>query len=182
MDETVTIRHGIQRGSIASIDRVDLIDAGIRISLKLRSSVPEEQPGANDSSLTITRVFPMQIRRRGFEMRLLIVGNRAPAPLADLALIKAIARGHLWADDLLTARVESVAALARREGVLPNYVRRLTRLVYRFRESSKPSSPVASLPSSQRRCSLNASNYPFSGASRRTQSAANSSRCKLYQH
>ena len=74
------------------------------------------------------RVFPMQIRRRGFKMRLVIQGNRAPAPLADLALIKAIARGRQWADDLLAGRAESVAAIARREGVRPNYVRRLTRI------------------------------------------------------
>jgi site-specific DNA recombinase len=72
----------------------------------------------------------MQIRRRGFEMRLVIQGNRAPAPLADLRLIKAIARGRQWADDLLAGRVQSVAAIAKREGVLPNYVRRLTRLAF----------------------------------------------------
>jgi hypothetical protein len=45
----------------------------------------------------------MQIRRRGFEMRLVIQGSRAPAPLADLALIKVIAKGRRWADDLLAA-------------------------------------------------------------------------------
>jgi len=42
----------------------------------------------------------------------------------------AIARGRQWADDLLAGRVESVAAIAKREGVLPNYVRRLTRLAF----------------------------------------------------
>jgi site-specific DNA recombinase len=72
----------------------------------------------------------MQIRRRGFEMRLIIQGSRAPALLVDLALLKAIARGRQWADDLLTGRVESLAAIAKREGVLPNYVRRLTRLAF----------------------------------------------------
>jgi hypothetical protein len=113
------------------VDRVDLIDAGIRVSLKLPSSVLEEQQSANAITLTLARVFPMQIRRRGFEMRLLIHGSRAPASLADLALIKAIARGPQWADDLLAGRVESVAAIAKREGVLPNYVRRLTRLAFR---------------------------------------------------
>jgi hypothetical protein len=114
----------------ALVDRVDLINTGIRVSLKLPSSITEEQHGANSTALTITRVFPMQIRRRGFEMRLVLQGSRAPAPLADLALIKAIARGRQWADDLLSDRVESVAAFARREGVLPNYVRRITRLAF----------------------------------------------------
>jgi len=114
----------------ALVDRVDLIDAGIRVSLKLPNSFSEKRHGTNATALTITRVFPMQIRRRGFEMRLVLQGSRAPAPLADLALIKAIAKGRKWADDLLSGRAESVAALARREGVLPNYVRRLTRLAF----------------------------------------------------
>ena len=57
----------------------------------------------------------MRTRRRGFEMRLVIQGNRTPAPLADLTFIKVIARGRLWADDLLTGRAESIAAIASRE-------------------------------------------------------------------
>ena len=114
----------------ALVDRVELIDKGIRVSIKVPNSVTEEQYGANATALTISRVFPMQIRRRGFEMRLVIQGSHASAPLADLALIKAIARGRQWADDLLAGRVESVAAIAKREGVLPNYVRRLTRLAF----------------------------------------------------
>ena len=103
---------------------------GIRVSVMLRNSMAVEQRGANAAELTITRVFPMQIRRRGFEMRLVIQGSRAPAPLVDLALMKAIARGRQWSDDLLAGRVESVLAIAKREGVLPNYVRRLTRLAF----------------------------------------------------
>jgi hypothetical protein len=114
----------------ALVDRVDLIDTGLRVSLKLPYSITEEQQGANATELTITRVFPMQIRRRGFEMRLVIQGSRASAPLVDLALMKAIARGRQWADDLLAGRVESVAVIAKRDGVLPNYVRRLTRLAF----------------------------------------------------
>jgi hypothetical protein len=114
----------------ALVDRVDLIGAGIRVSLRLPSPIMEEQHGGNDTALSIMRVFLMEIRRRGFEMRLVIQGKRAPAPLADLALIKASARGLQWADDLLTGQMESVAALARREGVLPNYVRRVTRLAF----------------------------------------------------
>ena len=111
----------------ALVDRVDLIDADIRVSLKLPHSV---EHGANATALSIMRVFPMQIRRRGFEMRLVLQGSRAPSPLADLVLIKAIAQGRHWADDLLSGRVESIAAIARREGVLPNYVRSLTRLAF----------------------------------------------------
>jgi site-specific DNA recombinase len=114
----------------ALIERADLTDAGLRVSLKLEIEFSEEPHGANASKLTLTREFPMQIRRRGFEMRLVIRGSSEPAPVVDLTLLKAISRGRRWADDLLAGRVESVAELARREGVLPNYVRRLTRLAF----------------------------------------------------
>ena len=114
----------------AMVDRVDLIETGVRVSLKLPNTIAEQQQDATGTELTITRVFPMQIRRRGFEMRLVIQGSRAPAPLADLALMKAIARGRQWSEDLLAGRVESVALIAKREGVLAHYVRRLTRLAF----------------------------------------------------
>jgi hypothetical protein len=74
----------------------------------------EPRPRANAAELVITRVFPMKLRRRGFEMRLIIGGIGAPAPRADRALLRAIARGYQWSDDLLTGRVESVAVLAER--------------------------------------------------------------------
>jgi len=98
----------------ALVYRVDLIDAGIRVSLKLPIGT-EVQQGENTSELTVTRVSPMQIRRRGFEMRLVIRGSRAPAPLIDLALMKANVRGRQYSDDLLAGRVESVAEIASRE-------------------------------------------------------------------
>jgi site-specific DNA recombinase len=112
------------------VDRVDLTDTGIRVSLKLPNSIPEKQQDANATKLTVTRAFPMQIRRRGFEMRLVIPGSRVPAPPVDLALLKAIARGRQWSDDLLAGRVASFAAIAEREEIQPNYVRRLIRLAF----------------------------------------------------
>ena len=44
--------------------------------------------------------------------------------------MKAIARGYQSSDDLHASPVESVAVAAEREGVLANYVRRLTRLAF----------------------------------------------------
>jgi hypothetical protein len=67
--------------------------------------------GANAAELTITRVFPVQIKRRGFEMRLVIQGSRASAPLVDPALMQAITRGRQWADDLFDRAREAGAHL-----------------------------------------------------------------------
>ncbi len=115
---------------ITLIDRVDLIDLGIRVSLKLPHSITGEQQGANATELTITRVFPMQIRRRGFEMRLVIEGTGSPAAHADPALLKLVARAHRWSDDLLSGRVRSVAEIAARERLGARHVRRLLRLAF----------------------------------------------------
>ena len=80
--------------------------------------------------MVITRFFPMTIRRRGVEMRLVIEGNRAHAARADSALLKVVARARQWSEDLLMGRARSVAEIADREGVTDRYVRRLMRLAF----------------------------------------------------
>jgi site-specific DNA recombinase len=61
-------------------------------------------------------------------MRLVIGGNRAHAPRADSALLKAVARARQWSEHLLMGRAQSVAEIAERDGVADRYVRRLMRL------------------------------------------------------
>jgi hypothetical protein len=63
-------------------------------------------------------------------MRLVIEGNRAPAPQTDLALLKAVARAHQWSENLLIGQASSIAEVAEREGVGARYVRRLMRLAF----------------------------------------------------
>ena len=63
-------------------------------------------------------------------MRLVIKGNSTPAPRADSALLKAVARAHQWSDDLLSGRVRSIEGIAERERVGARYVRRLMRLAF----------------------------------------------------
>jgi hypothetical protein len=112
------------------VDRVDLIDTGIRLTLKLPMPPRDRPPAESAIHLMITRVVPMQIKRRGVEMRLIIEGNDAPALRADLTLLKAVARAHRWSDDLLSGRAKSIAEVAGREGVSPRYVRQLMRLAF----------------------------------------------------
>jgi site-specific DNA recombinase len=114
----------------ALVDRVDLTDTGIRVSLKVPTPELVTRPAANAQELIVTRLFPMTIRRRGVEMRLLIEGNRVHAPRADSALLKAVARAQQWSEDLLMGRAQSVVEIAEREGVTDRYVRRLTRLAF----------------------------------------------------
>jgi hypothetical protein len=48
----------------------------------------------------------------------------------DLTLIKAIARGHAWFDELATGRARSLQELANREGITRRYIRRLVNLAF----------------------------------------------------
>jgi hypothetical protein len=114
----------------ALVDRVDLSETGIRVSLKLPIPETTSRLAANANELIIARFLPMTVRRRGVEMRLVIKGNGAPAPRADSALLKAVARARQWSEDLLAGRAQSVAEIAERERVDSRYVRRLLRLAF----------------------------------------------------
>jgi hypothetical protein len=114
----------------ALVERVDLTDASVRVLLKVPITDAREQPLGNAGELTLTRVFPMRIRRRGVEMRLVIEGSGEPAARADLALLKTVARARQWSEDLLSGRAQSVAEIAERKGVGARYVRRLLRLAF----------------------------------------------------
>jgi hypothetical protein len=51
-------------------------------------------------------------------------------PKPDAALIKAIARGRAWFDELATGRAPSLQALAKRDGITRRYIRRLVGLAF----------------------------------------------------
>jgi DNA invertase Pin-like site-specific DNA recombinase len=93
-------------------ERVELSRGGIRVSLKLLLSAVAGGGSSPSSHLALTRFIPMQMKRRGIEMRMVLEGDPRPSRI-DLPLLKAVARARRWADDLLAGRVESVDELAR---------------------------------------------------------------------
>jgi hypothetical protein len=65
----------------------------------------------------MTRFIPIEMQRRGVEIRLVTEGESARAPRPDPALLKAIARGHRWFHELASGRTASIREIAKREGV-----------------------------------------------------------------
>ena len=108
------------------IDRVDLGQDDLRLSIKL----PFSNTGAPDGSshLSIKRHVPMQIRRRGVELRLVVNGGASASRKTDQSLLRAVARAHCWFDDLVNGR--SMVAIAKGNGVGKQYVSRLIRLAF----------------------------------------------------
>ena len=111
------------------VDRIELCDDGIRVTLKIR--VPCSRAGVQTNSiLDLSRFVPLKMKRRGVETRIIIAAGDEPARKVDSALLKAVARARVWFDELASGRVRSLAEIARNEDVGKRYVERLSRLAF----------------------------------------------------
>jgi site-specific DNA recombinase len=70
----------------------------------------------------------VSVKRRGVETRLVLRDTQQNAARCDPALIKAIARGRAWFEELASGRARSLRDLAKRNGVSRRYIRRLVGL------------------------------------------------------
>lgn len=100
----------------ALVDRVDMKADGFRIAVQLPLGT---------SHLKLTRFVPMQMRRRGVELRMIIGGKQSKA---DPVLLKALARGHRWFEMLKGGKL--VPQIAREERIQIGYVRRILQLAF----------------------------------------------------
>jgi site-specific DNA recombinase len=105
------------------IERVELSREGVRLSLKLPLPPTDGNSGGVDH-LALNKFVPMQMKRRGVELRLVLEGDATPCRV-NLPLLKAVARARRWSQDLLSGQVKSVGELAKREGIDRRSVRRL---------------------------------------------------------
>ena len=76
------------------INRVELRHDGIRLSINLPLVASEKLVGRGPTHLKLTRLIPMQMRRRGIEMKFVMDGGSKASPRTDPALLKMIARAH----------------------------------------------------------------------------------------
>jgi site-specific DNA recombinase len=84
----------------------------------------------SDSAIELTAA--VAFKRRGVETKLVLPGlaQRNHSSRCDPALIKAIARGRTWFEELATGRARSLEELARRDGITRRYIRRLLCLAF----------------------------------------------------
>ncbi|HTE85133.1 MAG TPA: hypothetical protein VK821_10400 [Dehalococcoidia bacterium] len=90
-------------------------------------------PAAHDDDAPLISVEkPITSLRRGSETRLVVDGsdNLAEAGHFDPSLVKAIARGHVWFDELVGGRAESIAQIAKRECVTDRYVSQMIEFAF----------------------------------------------------
>jgi DNA invertase Pin-like site-specific DNA recombinase len=120
-----------QTAAIAAlVDRVELKSDGIRVSIKLPIAGVVKSGAQLPDQVAIARSFPMQLKRRGVELRMIVGDHNRSAAIVDLSLLKAVARAHRWFDEISTGKARSLAAIAAREGLSVRYVGRLIRLAF----------------------------------------------------
>jgi len=110
------------------IDRAEVATDGIRLSIRVPSEERAESPNAPSSFLCFKRYLPLQVRRRGHKMRLVVGGGSASK--VDSAILKAVARANQWLAELLSGRSSSLVEIGRRAGVGKRYVSRIIRLAF----------------------------------------------------
>jgi hypothetical protein len=106
----------------------DAITIRVRRSPLLGGAVmPPASENPSDSPIELTA--PVAFRRRGVEMRL-VLPRQNDRSRCDPTLIKAIARGRAWFEELAAGRARSLRELAERDGITRRYVRRLVDLAF----------------------------------------------------
>lgn len=71
---------------------------------------------------------PLAIRKRGAQTRLVIGNGENSDTAPDEALLTVLARGHDWANRLITGEAKSVSEIAEAEGMTASYVSHVIRL------------------------------------------------------
>jgi hypothetical protein len=104
------------------VTRLDLRKDGIEISMNLQSLLSRAAIEPAPWS-THTRFVPLQIKRRGFAMRL-VIGGEVSTRKIDLTLLRAVARGHRWFNELISGRAAFAREIAARERVNERFIRR----------------------------------------------------------
>lgn len=128
--QTVVERVAVQEQSIdIALNRAALRDV-LMTAGGLASPYDARDPPMQDRPIVLT--VQAQLMRRGLEMRLVIPSDepKSPSPRPSQALIKAIARGRNWYEQLIARDKVSLTDLADESGVNDRYTSRILRAAF----------------------------------------------------
>ncbi len=106
------------------IDRIELRANEVRVALKN----PSDEPTAHNKPADI--ILPFVVNKRGVETQLHVPGNGRAILKPDSTIVHALARTHLWRIWFERGKVNSLAAVADREGCTEAYVRKLLPIAF----------------------------------------------------
>ena len=101
----------------------------MQLLLELPIATSQSDEKSSQDHISLSRVFPMEMKRRGVEMRMVLEGD-CKSIRFDRPLIKAVARARRWSNQVLSGQVPSIRAIARQERIAPRHVRDLLPLAF----------------------------------------------------
>ena len=116
------------------VEQITVDEKTIIIKLRRGFLLGEDVPSsaseaASDSAVELTAA--VAFTRRGAETKLVQgLAQQTHNSRCDPALIKAIARGRAWFEELATGHARSLQELAKRDGISRRYIRRLVGLAF----------------------------------------------------
>jgi DNA invertase Pin-like site-specific DNA recombinase len=124
MEAAATRREAVHR----MVSRVLVSDTELNVEVKLSAVLPEGAAPARGVPHRLK--MPIELIRRNGETAVVVAGDSRHATKPDPVLVKAIARGITWFEQLAFGRVETVSAIAKRERVTDRYVSRMIELAF----------------------------------------------------
>lgn len=92
----------------------------LHLNLTLDALLPAEARQATEP-LLLSKIVPIQLRRRGVEMRMVVEQATKP-PHVDPPMISLIAKGHIWFEQWLKGEITGYKDIVEREGISASYV------------------------------------------------------------
>ncbi len=111
------------------VTKVEVRTDLIRLSMNLHALLA----GVGEASLkpiTLEKDLPIQLRRRGVEMRLVISGVQKNQVVVDSQMVRTIAKGHVWFEDWLHGRIKSYKDIVAKEGISASYAGDVMKLAF----------------------------------------------------
>ena len=110
----------------AKSESIDVMVDRRALRRRLLEEESSEDDADNECAEPLTLVVPAHLNKMGHELRLVFEDKGvATAGQRDVGLIGKIAQGRLWYDELISGRMPSIAAIARREKLHDSHVARI---------------------------------------------------------
>jgi hypothetical protein len=127
--ETQIAAPATRRDAVATlISRVLASESEFDVEIKLSAMLPAG--AAPPGQMTYRLKLPVELMRRNGEMAVVVAGDSRHETKADPVLVKAIARGVTWFEQLVCGRDETIKSIAKRDRVTDRYVSRMIELSF----------------------------------------------------
>ena len=127
--ETQVTTQAAQREAILKlVRRVVVAKSELSIEVRLGAMLPET---TSTPTITSHRLkVPIELIRRNGEMAVIVAGGSHHDVKPDAVLVKAIARGFTWFEQLSSGNGDTIESIARRERVTGRYISRMIELAF----------------------------------------------------